>query len=81
MLNVGLIKIQPGEEYSEDGLTAKAMTKPAPLPAPSSARRTRPSKTALIRLHFVGGMNKETCLAIVLRRANGLYGQPLAARG
>ena len=48
VLNVGLIKIQPGEEYSEDGFDCDGhMTKPKPASRCrrcSSARRTRRSR-------------------------------------
>src|SRR5262245_6528539 len=68
VLNVGLVKIQAGDEYSEEGFDCDHAT--------SEPKGVRPAllvgtpdvpiaKTALIRLHFVTGMNKESCPAIV----------------
>lgn len=84
VLNVGLIKIQPGEEYSEDGFDCEGhATKPEagkPLPALIVGTMNTPiAKTALIRLHYVEGMNKETCPAIVCCGGRmDLHGQPLS---
>jgi hypothetical protein len=71
LLNAGLIKIQPGDEYSEEGFDCDH-------PAPADNGKPKPAllvgtpdrpidagKTAFIRLHFVEGMNKETCPAVV----------------
>lgn len=71
-LNVGLIKIQPGVEATEDGFDCdgheagadsdgampalEVGTPSAPLP---------PQHRALIRLHYVEGLNKDSCPAIV----------------
>src|SRR5438034_2089783 len=71
-LDVGLIKIQPGDDASEDGFDCDAhaveltpgMTRPAlevgtpdqPIPA---------THTALIRLTPVSGLDKQSCPAIV----------------
>jgi hypothetical protein len=84
VLNVGLIKIQPGEEYSEDGFDCELH---APKPEPGKPRPAlivgtpdEPiSKTALIRLHHVDGMNKETCPAIVCCGGTmHFHGRPLS---
>jgi hypothetical protein len=71
-LDVGLIKIQPGEEYSEEGFDCDAHV------GPEDAGKSRPAlevgtperpvvagHTALIRLVYMPGMNKESCPAIV----------------
>jgi hypothetical protein len=71
-LNVGLIKIQPGDQASEDGFDCDAHkadgdpagvrpalevgTPDAPLP---------PLHRAFIRLHYLEGMDKDSCPAIV----------------
>ncbi|MDB5306424.1 MAG: hypothetical protein JWO38_626 [Gemmataceae bacterium] len=72
LLNVGLVKIQPGEEYSEDGFDCDAHMVKAdasrPMPALEVGTPDRPvaaGKTAVIRLHFVEGMNKESCPAVI----------------
>jgi G8 domain len=85
VLNVGLIKIQPGEEYSEEGFDCDAHTsgeRPG-LPRPVLEVGTQDTpiaagKSALIRLHFVEGMNKETCPAIICCGGRmDLHGQPI----
>jgi hypothetical protein len=85
VLNVGLIKIQEGETYSEDGFDcdhASAADRHAARPelivgtpdAPVAA-----GKSALIRLHFVEGMDKEKCPAIVCCGGRmDLHGQPMS---
>lgn len=84
LLNVGLIKIQPGNEYSEDGFDCEGhMTKPEPgKPVPALIVGTLNSpvaKTATIRLHYVEGMNKETCPAIICCGGRmDLHGLPLS---
>jgi hypothetical protein len=71
-LTAGLIKIQPGEECSEDGFDCDAHVpepKPGePRPALEVGTPERPidaKHTATIRLAYLDGMNKETCPAIV----------------
>jgi hypothetical protein len=69
-LNVGLIVIRPGDEYTEEGFDCEAhVAEPdphTPRPALEVGTSDRPvTKSALIRLHFVPGMNKESCPAIV----------------
>ncbi|HSQ56123.1 MAG TPA: G8 domain-containing protein, partial [Gemmata sp.] len=85
LLNVGLIKIQAGETYSEDGFdcdhSAVAEQKKW-RPELIVGTRDRPvaaSKTALIRLHYVQGMDREKCPAIVCCGGRmDFHGQPLA---
>ena len=89
VLNVGLIKIQAGDEYSEEGFDCDhAPSKPLAaaqlIVGPQLIVGTPDSpvaagKTALIRLHFVEGMNKETCPAIVCCGGRmDLHGTPLS---
>lgn len=84
LLNVGIIKIQPGEEYSEDGFDCDGhMTKPdAGKPVPSlivGTMNAPVAKTATIRLHHVEGLNKETCPAIICCGGRmDFHGQPLS---
>mgnify|MGYP003340541784 FL=1 len=74
-LNVGLLKIQPGDQYSEDGFACDAHlpeTKAnTALPALEVGTQSEPIPagiTALIRLHHVEGLGKESCPAIVACR-------------
>jgi G8 domain len=86
LLNVGLIKIQPGDAYSEDGFDCDAHGELAdpkePMPELIVGTPERPvakGKTAVIRLHYVEGMNKETCPAIVCCGGRmDFHGQPMA---
>jgi hypothetical protein len=71
-LDVGLIKVQAGDNTSEEGfdcdahLAATASAKPqAALEVGSAEQPIGAGHTALIRLHYVEGMNKESCPAIV----------------
>jgi RNA polymerase sigma factor (sigma-70 family) len=71
-LDVGLIKIQPGEDASEEGFDCEAhmgkpdMSKPKPALEVGSAERPIPAgRTALIRLTAVVGLDKQSCPAIV----------------
>jgi hypothetical protein len=71
-LDVGLIKIQPGDDASENGFDCDAhMAPPDPgLPRPAlevgaSDRPVDAGHLALIRLTYVDGMDKESCPAIV----------------
>lgn len=86
LLNVGLIKIQAGESYSEEGFDCDAhgevgdpnATKPE-LIVGSPEQPVAAGKNATIRLHFVEGMNKETCPAIVCCGGRmDFHGQPMA---
>jgi len=72
LLRVGLIKIQPGEDASENGFDCDAhlpARKPgAPLPALEVGTPTQPipaPQTATIQLRYFEGMDKGSCPAIV----------------
>jgi hypothetical protein len=68
VLNVGLIKIQSGDTYSEDGFDCDHAAEANTGPRPALVVGTPDSpiaKTAVIRLHHVEGMDKEKCPAIV----------------
>jgi hypothetical protein len=71
-LDVGLIKIQAGDDASEDGFTCDAHVVPPISDAPRPAlevgtpdRPIAPDVSALIRLVPFDGMDEETCPAIV----------------
>src|SRR5262245_6065367 len=71
-LDVGLIKIQAGEEASEDGFDCDAHAggpepgKPRPaLEVGTPERPIEAGHTALIRLAYVDGLDKQSCPAIV----------------
>ncbi len=71
-LEVGLIVVRAGDEYTEEGFDCEAhVEKAAPGKAEPTLALGTPDapvgkgKTALIRLHFVEGMNKESCPAVV----------------
>lgn len=71
-LDVGLIKIQSGDEFSEDGFDCEAHVEPlAPgqsRPALLVGTPNQPvgaKNTALIRLVYFEGMDKQSCPAIV----------------
>jgi hypothetical protein len=74
-LDVGLIKVESGEVYSEEGFDCNhARENPSPgvaSPGLPSLEVGTPSKpieaghTAMIRLHYIDGMNKDSCPAIV----------------
>lgn len=72
LLNVGLIKIQPGDDASENGfdcdahvpLEAAARVRPT-LELGSAERPVEAGHTAIIRLVYFDGMDKESCPAIV----------------
>ena len=83
VLNVGLIKIQASEAYSEDGFDCDHAPGERPgLPRPALLVGTSTSpiaKRAVIRLHYVEGMSKETCPAIVCCGGRmDFHGQPLS---
>jgi len=71
-LNVGLIKIQPGDDTSEEGFSCDAhlpeadpsQPKPA-LEVGTAAQPVDAKHTALIRLTYFDGMDKGSCPAIV----------------
>ena len=71
-LDVGLIKIQAGDDASEDGFDCDAhlgeLVAGAPRPAlevGTADRPIGPEHTAVIRLSYVNGMDRQTCPSIV----------------
>jgi hypothetical protein len=71
-LDVGLIKVQPGEEFSEDGFDCEGhITAPEPgkarpaLEVGTAERPIDPNYQAIIRLAYVEGLDKEKCPAII----------------
>jgi hypothetical protein len=85
-LEVGLIKIQPGDSASEDGFDCDAhlpAVKPGTqLPALEVGTPHHPvpaGRTALIRLAYVEGMDKTSCPAIVCCSGRmDLHGAPMS---
>ena len=71
LLNVGLVKVQPGEDVREEGFDCEAHTAEPPgqpRPALEVGTPNRPvdaRHTAVIRLHYLDGMSKESCPAVV----------------
>lgn len=72
LLNVGLLKVQPGDEYDEGGFECDAHVPAAdpsrPMPGLLVGTPDRPvaaGKTAVIRLHYLPGMDRDSCPAIV----------------
>lgn len=73
-LNVGLIRVESGDVYFEDGFdcrvsegeheTSKAADKPA-LEIGTPEQPIAPEFTATVRLHFMEGMDPENCPAII----------------
>lgn len=97
-LDVGLIRIEDHDEYTEEGfdcLHAPTAEPDAAGPGPIETGATPPATraaleigmpdaplsaehTALIRLHYIEGMNRETCPAIVCCGGRmDLHGAPL----
>ncbi|MBX9579116.1 MAG: G8 domain-containing protein [Gemmataceae bacterium] len=84
-LDVGLIKIQAGEDTAEEGFECDAhVAAPdpkAPRPAFEVGTADAPiphPHTALIRLHYVAGMDKDSCPAVVCCGGRmDFHGQPL----
>jgi hypothetical protein len=70
-LDVGLLKVQAGDVYSEEGFDCDAHAGGpgiGPRPALEVGTPERPidaSFTALIRLHYIDGMDKQSCPALV----------------
>lgn len=85
-LSVGLIKIQPGEDASENGFDCDAhLTEPnpaAPRPALEVGSLEQPiglRHTAVIRLAYVEGMDRQSCPAIVCCGGRmDFHGAPMA---
>jgi hypothetical protein len=86
LLNVGLILVQPGESASETGFDCDAHVAPAdetmPQPVFEIGSANAPidaGKTATVWLHYVTGMDKESCPAIVCCGGRmDLHGAPLS---
>jgi hypothetical protein len=84
-LDVGLIKIQPGDDCSEDGFDCDAhvpVRKPGmPLPALEVGTPDRPIDArykAVIRLTYVDGLDRKSCPAIVCCGGRmDLHGAPM----
>jgi G8 domain len=84
-LDVGLIKVQPGDDPSEDGFDCEAHLQPPdpsrPRPALEVGTPDRPVEaghTALIRLTPVAGLDPKSCPAIVCCGGRlDLHGAPL----
>lgn len=84
-LEVGLITILPGDTYSEEGFDCEAhIVKPAvgkPQPTLEVGSQDDPiakGKSALIRLHYIKGMNPDSCPAIVCCGGRwDSHGQPM----
>lgn len=69
-LEVGLLAIQAGDQYTEEGFDCEAHVMKAepgkPVPTLELGTADKPiAKTALVRLHYVEGMNKDSCPAVV----------------
>jgi hypothetical protein len=85
-LDVGLIKIQPGDDPSEDGFDCEvhATEPPAGQPRPALEVGTPDQPidaghTALIRLAYVNGLDRQSCPAIVCCGGRmDLHGAPLS---
>lgn len=85
-LDVGLIVVRPGDEYTESGFDCDGHpavpdpSKPGPaLEVGTPDRPIDPSRTAVIRLHYIPGMDKDSCPAIVCCGGRmDLHGTPLS---
>jgi uncharacterized protein (TIGR03067 family) len=85
VLTVGLIKIQPGDDASEDGFNCDAHLQPPdpdkPRPALEVGTPDRPipaGRTAVIRLALVEGLDRATCPAVICCAGRlDLHGAPL----
>ncbi len=71
-LNVGLIKVEDSEEYSEEGfdcaahvMAAESTKEKAALVVGTPNEPIHPGHSATIRLVYVDGMDKESCPALV----------------
>jgi len=83
-LDVGLIRIQTGREPSEEGFDCEGhldIDDSVPRPALEVGMPNRPidaKHTALIRLHYLAGMDKQSCPAIVCCGGRmDLHGSPI----
>ena len=84
-LEVGLVKIIPGDDLSEEGFDCHVHVDPPPPNKPRPAlivgtyESPIPAKyRAVIRLHYIAGMNAESCPAIVCCGGRmDIHGAPL----
>jgi hypothetical protein len=84
-LDVGLIKIQASDDYSEDGFDCEAhLAPPDPgrerpaLEIGTAARPVVPEHSALVRLVYFDGMDRQSCPAIVCCGGRmDIHGAPL----
>lgn len=84
-LEVGLLTVNSGNVYTEEGFDCEAHVEaPAENQAPptlqigTQAQPIAAGKSALIRLHYINGMKKESCPAIVVCGGRwDAHGQPL----
>ncbi len=84
-LEVGLVTVRPGDEYSEEGFECEAHIgapepgKPVPtLEIGTPDEPINAGKKALIRLHYVVGMNKDSCPALICCGGRwDAHGQPM----
>lgn len=77
-LEIGLIRVQPGEEYSEEGFECDghfvAPDKVANMPVFEIGNASNPvhaDKKAIIRLHYQEGMKKIHALRLFVAEAAG----------
>jgi hypothetical protein len=85
-LDVGLIAIRPSEEYTEEGFDCSAHVDEPDVHAARPALEIGlpndplPAKhKAIVRLHYVAGMDKDSCPAIVCCGGRmDLHGSPMA---
>ncbi len=85
-LEVGLIVVRAGDEYTEEGFDCEAhVEKAAPGKSEPTLELGTPDtpigkgKTALVRLHYVEGMNKDSCPAVVCCGGRwDAHGQPMS---
>jgi hypothetical protein len=86
LLNVGLVKIQPGEDTREEGFDCEAhIGEPVPGKARPALEVGSPNHPvdakhhAVIRLHYLAGMDRQSCPAIVCCGGRmDLHGAPLS---
>jgi hypothetical protein len=84
-LEVGLLKVQRGDEYSEDGfdcdghfLDGDSAGERATLEIGTPDRPVAAGRTAVIRLHYIPGMKADSCPAVVCCGGQmEIHGQPM----
>jgi len=85
-LEVGLLKVQPGNEYSEEGFDCDAHIAEPDANSPKAALEVgtplqpiNAKYTAIIRLHAIDGLNKESCPAVISCGGGmDFHGSPMA---